>query len=185
MQKSKLIKAKLPSHTSHFAGWLFSLVGWPSPETTEWFCLRSALWWVIQLAPALHLFAVSSSFAGLARYGSEGQWQVRLVILLAAQIIAVLTGRVWMRATALFLFSSAWAFVAAMFWASSPHAGWLVRNTGVGPYAALAVDCAIVGLHLGARGFLDFLGRRELCRLSHLSSSEIASSRPGSLNFMP
>ncbi len=164
-------KGAKPRRFSHLSGWLFSLVGWPSVETTESFCLRSALWWVIQLAPALHLFAVSPSFAGLARYGSEGQWQVRLGIVLAMQLLAVLTGRVWMRVTALFLFGSVWAFVAAMFWASSPHLGWLARNTGVGVYAALAVDCVVVGLHLAARGFLDFLGRREKDFLSSSSSS--------------
>lgn len=165
MNKIKLTGKIAKPRSGHFALWLFGLVGWPSPETTEWFCLRSALWWVIQLAPVLHLFAVSPAFAGLARYGTEGQWQLLLLGLLIVQIIAVLTGRVWMRVSALFAFGSVWAFVAGMFWASSPHAGWLARNSGVGIYVAMAVDCIVVGLHLAQRGFVDFLAHRERCRL--------------------
>ena len=161
MNKTKLTNKAAKRTSSHLSGWLFSLVGWPSPETTEWFCLRSALWWVIQLTPALHLFTVSATFSGLARYGSEADWQMRLGGLLLGQIVAVLAGRVWMRVTALFAFGAIWAFIAGMFWASSPHAAWLARNTGVGVYAALALDCVIVGLHLSYRGILDWLVLRE------------------------
>lgn len=147
--------------SGRFALWLFSLVGWPSPETTEWFCLRSALWWVIQLAPALHLFTVSPAFAGLAHYGTEADWQMRLGGLLLLQVVAVLVGRVWMRVTALFAFAAIWAFIAAMFWASSPHAAGIARNTGVGVYVALAVDCVVVGWHLAYWGVVDVLTHRQ------------------------
>jgi len=54
---------------SALAGWLFSLLRWPSAETTESFCLRVAAWWVLMLAPGLHLFASNPAF--LARVGAE------------------------------------------------------------------------------------------------------------------
>ena len=155
---------RLPS----FAGWLFSVLHWPSPETTEWFCQRAALWWVIQLAPALHLFAVSPSFSGLAAYGSEGHWQMLLFLLLTTQTAAVLLGNLWMRVGTLFAFSGIWAFIAGLFWASSPHfrlspvpglthAAEIARNTGIGVYASLAVDCAVVAIHLVYCWYVDYL----------------------------
>ena len=155
-----------------FLGWLFSVLHWPSPETTEWFCQRAALWWVIQLAPALHLFAVSPSFSGLAAYGTEGHWQMLLLGLLATQTLAVLLGNLWMRVGTLLLFSAIWAFIAGLFWASSPHfrlspvpglthTAEIARNTGIGVYASLAVDCTVVALHLVYRWYVDHLAEQE------------------------
>jgi len=142
-------------------GWLFSLWHWPSPETTEWFCLRTALWWVIQLAPCLHLFAVSGSFHGLAHYGSEGRWQMLMAALLLGQVLAVCLGHAWMRIGALLTFGTIWGFFAGIFWASSPHLYGVPRNTGIGVYAGLAVDCMIVAVHLIRREWWDHLIRRE------------------------
>ncbi len=130
------------------------------------------MWWVIQLAPALHLFAVSPSFAGLAAYGSEGHWQMLLLLLLATQTLAVLLGNLWMRVGTLLLFSGIWAFIAGMFWASSPHfrlspvpglthTAEIARNTGIGVYASLAVDCAVVAIHLCRLRYIDHLAAKE------------------------
>lgn len=161
---------RLPALT----GWLFSVLHWPSPETTEWFCQRAALWWVIQLAPALHLFAVSPSFSGLAAYGTEGHWQALLAALLATQTLAVLLGNLWMRVGTLFAFSGIWAFIGGMFWASSPHfrlspvpglthTAEIARNTGIGVYASLAADCLVVAIHLVYRWYVDYLAEQQRC----------------------
>jgi hypothetical protein len=142
-------------------GWLFSLWHWPSPETTEWFCLRAALWWVIQLAPCLHLFGVSSSFDGLAHYGPEVHRQILVAGLLAVQVLGVCLGNIWIRVGTLSCFGALWAFFAGMFWASSPHLYGLPRNTGIGIYFSLAVDCMIVAIHLVKLWYIDHLSRRE------------------------
>ena len=150
---------------SPFPGWLFSILHWPSPETTEWFCLRSAIWWVIQLAPCLHLFAVNSAFSGLSHYGSEGRWQMLLGGMLTVQVAAVLLGNVWLRVGALALFGTIWAFIVGLFWTSAPH-GWLgiPRNTGIGIYGSLSADCMIVAIHLVRLWYVDHLIKQEKAR---------------------
>ena len=146
------------------AGWLFSVLHWPSPETTEWFCLRTALWWVLQLAPCLHLFAVNTQFDGLKHYGPEGRWQMVIAGLLLGQVLAVCLGRVWMRVSFLVAFAAVWGFFAGMFWASSPHLFGIARNTGVGVYISLAADCLIVAGHLVYRWLIDHWTRQERLR---------------------
>ena len=141
-------------------GWLFCVLHWPSAETTEWFCIRSAIWWVIQLAPCLHLFATNHAFRGLETRGSEGRWQMVLAGLLLGQIAAVLLGNLWLRVGALFAFGTVWAFIAALFWTSSPHGALgLPRNTGIGVYAGLSADCYLVAIHLVQIWYIDHLTR--------------------------
>ncbi len=149
----------LRAKPSVLTGWLFSVLHWPSPETTEWFCLRSALWWVI--APCLHLFAVNGAFSGLAHFGPEGQWQVVLGAMLVLQITGACIGRVWLRVGTLVCFSALWAFFAGMFWADSPHIHGLPRSTGVGIYLSLAADCMIVATHLVKLWYIDHRTRRK------------------------
>ncbi len=156
--------------------WLFSFWHWPSPETTEWFCLRSALWWVIQLAPCLTLSITSPVpkivFTGLAHLGPYWCWQMLIGGLLLAQVAGVCLGRVWLRVATLTLFSAVWAFFTGMFWADTPHLYGLPRNTGIGiyaslayaslalAYASLAADCMIVAIHLVKLWWIDHLSRR-------------------------
>lgn len=151
----------LKQRPTFFRDWLFSLWHWPSPETTEWFCLRTALWWVIQLAPCLHVFGVNSAFSGLAHYGPEGRWQLAMALLLLLQVAGVCCGHVWLRVGSLVCFSALWAFFAGMFWADAPHLHGLPRNTGVGIYASLAADCMIVAVHLTKIWYIDHLSRRK------------------------
>ncbi len=140
------------------SGWLFSLLRWPSVETTESFCLRAALWWVFLLAPCLQLFASSPAFFSLAHVGTEGRWQMALGLGLTLQVVAVLCGNVWMRVGSLTIFGFVWAFVAGLFWASSPRgAGVVPLSTGIGPYAALSLDCMVVAIHLVRLWHIDHL----------------------------
>lgn len=156
-------------------GWLFSVLRWPSPETTEFFCLRSAFWWVIQLAPCLHLFASNAAFAGLAHYGAEGRWQALLGGLLLCQIAAVLLGNVWLRVGALALFGTAWAFITGLFWTSAPHAMLgIPRNTGIGVYGSLSADCMLVAIHLVRLWYVDHLIKQEKMQMNKLAGHERA-----------
>lgn len=137
------------------SGWLFSLLRWPSVETTESFCLRAALWWVFLLAPCLQLFASSPAFFSLAHVGTEGRWQMALGLGLTLQVVAVLCGNVWMRVGSLTIFGFVWAFA-----------------TGIGPYAALSLDCMVVAIHLVRLWYIDHLASKErqakeLCIAQH------------------
>lgn len=146
-------------------GWLFSLLRWPSVETTESYCLRAALWWVFLLAPCLHLFASNPAFLSLAHVGTEGRWQMALGLGLALQVVAVLCGNVWMRVGSLTIFGFVWAFVAGLFWASSPRgAGVVPLSTGIGPYAALSLDCFVVANRLVVIWYIDHLAGQALRR---------------------
>lgn len=178
------MKRNIPASrkTSALAGWLFSILRWPSPETTEWFCLRTALWWVLQLAPCLHLFAVNAQFDGLKHYGPEGDWQAVMAALLLGQALAVCLGNLWMRVGSLVCFSGLWAFFAGLFWASSPRLYGLPRNTGIGIYASLAVDCMVVAIHLVTLWWIDHLSRRRKASEKAISEKAIEEAKCPSLS---
>lgn len=167
MLKGFMLKGPVPKRLMpNLPVWLFSLVRWPSPETTEWFNLRAALWWVVLLWPSLHLFAANPSFSSLERWAGEGTWQIVMGAALVAQCIAVCVGNRWGRVGALAAFGMIWAFIAVQFWTGSPHICGIPRNTGVGLYSALSCDCYAVAIHLVRLWYIDRLARQ-----AHVSAS--------------